>query len=269
MRSPRLRASAAAAALAAGVLFAACAPPPRPAPAVDVLEARYRAARDLREERLRALTADILVRVDGRATGRLPGLPATLALAAPDRARLRVLAFFGTAADVCARGDSVWAWVPSQRLAVSLAGAGETLGVAPPAELLARSLGATWDPPPAAWRVATADSAGLRLGWRARGDSLAMIVDRDGRPAEVTLSGTAGTVSVRYTGWTREAGTEWPERFEIEDATGWARVRIAVEQLRIADRPGDDWFTLRVPDDARRLDWEGLREWLGRRKEAR
>lgn len=258
-----------AAVAAAGALLASCAPPPRPAPMVDDLAARYSAERARRESGLQALTADLVLRVDGRATGRLPGLPATLALAAPGRARLRVSALFGTALDVCAQGDSVLAWVPSERTVLSLAGAGETLGIAPPVELLARSLGATWDPPHAAWRAAAAESLGLRVRWTEGRDSLDLRLDGDARPASVRLASVAGNVTVRYTGWTRAGGTEWPDALEIGDGTGWARVRVSVENVRVAGRAEDVWFALRVPDGARRLDWEGLREWLDRRKEAR
>jgi hypothetical protein len=266
---PSRAAFALAAVAAAGALLASCAPPPRPVPMVDDLAARYSAERGRREEGLRALTADLVLRVDGRATGRLPGLPATLALAAPDRARLRVSALFGTALDVCAQGDSVVAWVPSERTALSLAGAGETLGIAPPVDLLARSLGATWNPPHAAWRAAAAESLGLSVRWTEGGDSLELRLDGDARPARVRLAGAAGYVTVRYTGWTRAGGAEWPDALEISDGTGWARVRIGIDNLRVAERADDAWFALRVPDGARRLDWEGLREWLDRRKEAR
>lgn len=236
---------------------------------VDDLAARYGAERARRELGLQALTADLLLRVDGRATGRLPGLPATLALAAPGRARLRVSALFGTALDVSAQGDSVVAWVPSERTALSLAGAGETLGIAPPVELLARSLGATWNPPREAWRAAATESLGLRVRWTEGADSLDLRLDTDARPAEVRLAGEAGSVTVRYAAWTRADGTEWPGSVEIRDGTGWARVRIGVENVRVAARAEDGWFALRVPDGAKRLDWEGLREWLDRRKEAR
>jgi len=253
----------------AGLALASCAPPPRPVPLVDELSSRYSAERFRREAGLQALTADLVVRVDGRATGRLPGLPATLALAAPGRARLRVSALFGTALDVCAQGDSVVAWVPSERTALALAGAGETLGIAPPVDLLARSLGATWNPPPEAWLAASADSLGLGLRWIESGDSLELRLDGEARPAEVRLSGEAGSVFVRYATWTRAGGTEWPGALEIGDGTGWARVRVGIENVRVAERADDGWFALRVPDGARRLDWDGLREWLDRRREAR
>lgn len=253
---------------AAAAWLASCAPPPRPAPIVDDVRAKYSLERDRREEGLRALTADLVVRVDGRATGRLPGLPAALSIATPDRARLRVSALFGTAVDVCAQGDSLLAWVPSERVALSLAGASETLGIAPPVELLSRAIGATWQPPQEAWRQSTADSLGLRLHWMQESDTLEMRVDFDSRPAEVRLAGGQGSVTVRYSGtWTRSGGAEWPNALEIGDATGWARVRIGVTTVRVAAKVNDEWFALRVPADAKRMDWDGLREWLDRRRE--
>ncbi|MCC6347975.1 MAG: hypothetical protein IT347_00060 [Candidatus Eisenbacteria bacterium] len=274
MRGERVRRRAfAALALAAAAplagLLGSCAPPVRPVPAVDDMAARYDESRVRREQALQALTADLLVRVDGRATGRLPGLPATLALAAPDRARLRVGALFGTAVDVCAQGDSVIAWLPSERTALALAGARESLGIAPPVGLLARSFGATWNPPREAWREASPESAGLRLKWREGSDSLELLIDRDSRPARVRLAGESGSVSVRYSGWERVAGTEWPGQLEIGDGTGWARVRLGVDAVHVAERADDGWFALRIPDGARRLDWDGLRDWLERRKGAR
>lgn len=253
---------------AAAALLASCAPPPRPAPIVDDMAAKYTLERDRRETGLRALTADLLVRVDGRATGRLPGLPATLALATPDRARLRVSALFGTALDVCAQGDSLLAWVPSERVALSLAGASETLGIAPPVELFSRAIGATWQPPREAWRQAVSDSLGLRLHWLQGADTLEMRINFDSRPAEVRLSGEQGSVNVRYSGaWTRSGGAEWPDALEVGDGTGWARVRIGVKTVRVAVKANEEWFALRVPADAKRLDWDGLREWLDRRRE--
>lgn len=256
----------AALAAALALAFAGCAPPPRPAPSVDDVAARYRAGRDRRDGALHALTAELVLRVDGRATGRLPGLPATLALAAPGRARLRVGSLFGTALDVVARGDSVIAWVPSERTVLALAGAAETLGVAPPVTLLARALGATWDPPREAWAAATADTLGLRLAWLEQGDTLALRVDADARPAEVRLAGAAGSVTVRYAAWSREGGTDWPGSVELADGTGWVRARIGISQVRAAATADEAWFAQRLPAGAKRLDWEGLRAWLRDRR---
>lgn len=135
----------AALAVVLALAFAGCAPPPRPAPSVDDVAARYRAGRDRRAAALHALTADLVLRLDGRATGRLPGLSASLALASPERARVRVNSLLGTALDVAARGDSLFAWVPSERTLLVLDGAAETLGVAPPVALLARATGC-WMP---------------------------------------------------------------------------------------------------------------------------
>lgn len=232
------------------------------------MAAKYTLERDRRDAGLRALTANLVVRVDGRATGRLPGLPATLALATPDRARLRVSALFGTALDVCAQGDSLLAWVPSEKVALSLAGASETLGIAPPVELLSRAIGATWQPPREAWKQSSPDSLGLRMHWMQGTDTLDMRVDLDSRPKEVRLASEQGSVTVRYSGtWTRSGGAEWPDALEVGDGTGWARVRIGVTTVRVAVKANDAWFALRVPADAKRLDWDGLREWLDRRRE--
>lgn len=253
---------------AAAAWLASCAPPPRPAPIVDDMAAKYTLERDRREAALRALSADLVVRVDGRATGRLPGLPATLSIASPDRARLRVSALFGTAVDVCAQGDSVLAWVPSERVALSLAGASETLGIAPPVELLSRAIGATWQPPKEAWRQPVTDSLGLLLHWMQGADTLELRIDFGSRPTDVRLGSEQGSVTVRYSGaWTRSGGAEWPDALEVSDGTGWARVRIGVTTIRVAAKANDAWFALRVPANAKRLDWDGLREWLDRRRE--
>ncbi len=83
------------------------------------------------------------------------------------------------------------------------------------------------------------------------------------------LAGAAGSVRVRYSGWEHADGAEWPGQLEIGDGSGWARARVSVDNVRVAARPDDAWFALRVPAGARRLDWEGLREWLDRRREAR
>lgn len=265
VRAAALRFAAAAFGLAA--LLASCAPPPPPpAPSVDELSARFGEERTRRESCLKAMTADLVIRMEGRSTGRLPGLSAALALAAPERARIRVNALFGIALDVCARGDSVLAWVPSERTALTLAGAADTLGIAPPVQLLARAVGATWNPPHEAWSAAVADSAGLNLGWLEGTDTLSLLVDRDGRPAKVRLSSAAGSVDVRYSSWGREASSDWPGSLELSDGTGWVRARIGVTNVRPVDEPNDAWFALRLPADARHLDWEGLREWLGARR---
>jgi hypothetical protein len=256
-----------AAVLLSAGLLASCAPPPPPAPSVDDLAVRYDAGRTRREECLRAMTADLVLRMDGRATGRLPGLSASLALAAPERARLRVSALFGTALDVCARGDSVLAWVPSERTALALGGAADTLGIAPPVQLFARAVGASWNPPREAWRTAAVDSLGLVLTWLEGADSVTLHVDRDAHPAAVRLAGAAGSVTVHYASWGREAGADWPGSVEVADGTGWVRVRVAVANVRPVETADEAWFALRLPANAKRLDWEGLREWLGEKRQ--
>jgi len=265
----RLPARGRALAASALLVLAGCAPVRPPAPAVDDLAARYRAARDHREGFVRALTADLVVRVDGRSTGRLPGVSASLALAAPDRARVRANGLLGMALDVCARDDSVFAWVPSERVALALGGASESLSVGSPVALLGRALGATWDPPRAAWRGAVADSAGWTLAWREGADSLVMLVDRNAQPVRLHLARADAGVTVRYTMWDRVNGEAWPSRVELADDSGWARVRLGMENTRVSARASDDWFALRLTPDTRRLDWGELRDLLGRRRVVR
>ncbi len=257
----RRRALVVAAALAA-LTLAACTPPPRPGGALDGLRGRYAAARDRREALLHALTADLVVRVDGRATGRLPALPTTLALAAPGRVRLQASGLIGVALDLLVRRDSLWAWVPSER--VAFRAASESLGVGDPAALAGRVLGATWDPPAAAWRAAASDSAGWRLAWREGADSLALVVDADARPREAWLGREGRGVRARYEDWSRVRGEAFPARCELADDTGWARVRVRIDEVTAAEQPDSAWFTPRRRGDVRWLGWDDLKSLLER-----
>jgi hypothetical protein len=187
----------------------------------------------------------------------LPGLSATLALAAPDRMRVRASALLGITVDLLVARDSVWAWVPSERLA--FAAPSESLGVADPAALAARVVGATWNPPPEAWRAAVADSAGWSLGWREDADTLAMDVDRDGRPVQVWMGREGRGLRVRYDEWMSVRGERFPARCQLADDSGWARVRLRFEAARAASHPDDAWFAPRRMAATRTLGWEDLR----------
>ena len=123
-----------------------CARAVRP-PALESLEATYGAGVARRDQRLTAFEGELVVRVDGRATGRLPGVLVRARVAAPDRARLEATALLGTALDLCARGDSVTAWVPSERATLQLDALRDSLGVRRPGRFFARAMGATWRPP--------------------------------------------------------------------------------------------------------------------------
>lgn len=260
-----LRAVAACALLAA--LAVSCAPRlgPQHGPqsTVDGLAARYGAACDLRAAALHAYTAQLVVRADGRMVGRVPALIASLALSAPDRMRIRASWLLGTAFEMVALDDSVFAWVPSQHTGVTLGSAGQAIGVRAPIALVCRALGATWEPPSAAWRAAVADSAGWTLAWMEEGDSLQMQVGRDARPKLVRLAREGGEVRVRYTSWETWRDAPWPQRIEIADGSGWARIRIEMEQPHMAKRPDPHAFALHVPNDARIVDWRDLRSLLG------
>lgn len=233
------RAALAAACLA--VAAASCAPPPHPG-ARD-LAVRYAVARDRREALLRAFGAEAIVRIDGRATGRLPALPATLDLASPDRARLRVSGIVGVLLDVLVARDSVWAWVPSQHLA--FAAAGDSLGLVTPALLAGRALGAAWAPPASAWRDAAPDSAATRLAWREGSDSLVLVVDAGARPVRGWIGRGRTGIAVRWSQWSSVGGEAFPMRAEVADDSGWVRVRLDCDEAHVAPRADDGIFAVR------------------------
>ncbi len=261
MTRPRgIRALLGAALLAA---IAGCARPPRPGGALDDVAVRFAVARDHREAMLGALTGEWTVRADGRGTGRLPTLPATLELAAPDRARLRVSALVGVALDVLVTRDSLYAWIPSRHLAFEAPG--DSLGLGSPAAFAGRVLGATWSPPREAWHAASRDSDGWRLGWREGGDTLALRVGPDGRPREAWIGRGGRGMRVRYTQWMPLRGESFPERSELADDSSWVRVRLDALDVRAQDRADEGWFARRRTDGWRTMGWDDLRSALERR----
>ena len=246
-----------------GALLASCGRPPRPGVALDDLAVRFSVARDHREALLGALAGEWTVRADGRGTGRLPTLPATLELASPDRARLRVSALLGVAFDVLVTRDSLFAWIPSQRM--SLAEPGESLGIASPAAFAGRVIGATWAPPHEAWQAAAADSGGLRLGWREGGDSLALRIDPDGQPLDAWIGRDGRGLRVRYPQWMRVGGEPFPQRCELADDSGWARVRFDAVDVHAAAHADAGWFEPRRTSGWRTVRWDELKSALERR----
>jgi hypothetical protein len=255
----RARAGIALVALAA--IAASCAPPPRPGTGLAAVSARYGAARAARAELLRALWLDLVLRVDLRATGRLPALPATLALAAPDHLRLQVGALLGVGLDVLLDADSVRAWAPGQRLA--FAAPAESLGVRSPAAFAGRALAATWEVPAEAWREAAADSAGWRVGWREGRDSLSLRLDAAARPREAWVGRGDAGLRVRYSGWSRVGRGELPSRWEIDDDAGRAHVRVQRSSAESPARPETDWFAPRR-SNVEPMGWPELRELIER-----
>lgn len=93
---------------------------------------RHAAERVKREQALSALRADVVLRLDGRATGRLPAFSASVAIAAPSRVRVQARALLGVALDLGVRGDSLFVRIPSERAAFVLDRAAESLGIGPP-----------------------------------------------------------------------------------------------------------------------------------------
>lgn len=259
----RVRRRAAPAAAAALLLaLGACAPPPPGR--LETLRERYESARTKRAACLDALTAQAVVRVDGRATGRLPALIASLAVAAPARARLRARLLTSVLVDACAGGDSLVVWVPRERVALTLGGAGDTALAVAPVGLLVCALGATWEPPAEAWRAAQPPGAGATLCWREGEDSLALDIGADALPRSARW--WRGEVSVRahYEAWQRTGGTDFPGRLEVGDDSGWARVDLELEDARAESRPRDDWFAQRLPEGTRRVDANDLARRLPR-----
>lgn len=260
--SARLRAVLAC---ALALAFASgCAHAPRAVPSFDALSVKHAEGRARREAVLHALRADVVLRLDGRATGRLPAFAASVAIATPDRARVEAHALLGVVLDASLRGDSVLVRLPGERSSYLVGGAGESLGVARPVAFVAQVFAATWRPPAAAWPRASVDSAGCTLAWREGADSLEMSVDRVGLPRLVRLERAGHVVRVRYERWEEVRGRQFPTALSVRDDEGWVAARVTVEDLRFSARAEEDWFDWRMPSTTRVLKWSEIRESLRR-----
>ena len=239
----------------------ACAPP---APgSLEHLEVTARRDAERRERTFADAEGVAVVRLDGRATGRLPALELRLDLATPDRVRLQFRWLLGVLGEIVTRGDTLVAWVPSERLGLSFAGLDDSLGVHEPARFLAQALTAGWVAPHEAWRAAVVDSAGVLLTWReGDGDAWTMRVDRRARPVEASVSRGDHTLTIRVSAWDGVGGQAHPERIEIADGDGWVRLRLDVDDLHPVRRPRAAAFALALPSDARTLDWGDLTRLL-------
>lgn len=243
----------------------ACAPPPPGS--LEALEVIARRGAERREQRYAVCDARGILRIDGSATGKLPGVTLRVRVASPDRARLQVSWLLGTLADVAVRSDSLIAWVPADRLGLAFGGLADTLGVREPARFLAQALSASWVAPRAAWRAATLDSTqGVSLTWSgAAGEAWTMRVDHDGRPAEVTVARESRSVSAKVSGWQGRGIDAWPSRLELSEGAGRLRARLELTDLHAAKRARASWFALMPPDDARTLTLPDLqRLWSSR-----
>ena len=256
-----LRRLALASAACVGLLLASCAPPPRPGELTS-FASRYQNERTRREQRVHSAELEMVVRVEGRATGRLPGLLVSGTIAGPEHLRLRAGWMLGTALDLVAIEDSVCAWLPTEHAVLEVGGLAEVLRQPQPVALMIRALAASWDPPAIAWRDATVESTHVRLGWRQGADSLSLRVDGASRPLELLIQRDGRRVSIQYAGWRAVNGIDWPTRMELTDGEGWLRMRTELQALRSNRRLSDDAFLLRTPPDAERLDWQHVRERL-------
>jgi len=229
-------------------LAAGCAPHVTQLPGPDAALApeRYRAGLAARTAHTAADLA-LVMWAEAPPGHKLPGAEGRLLLAAPDAFRLRVASLFGTALDLGARGESLIATVPSKRQAVSLDAVRDTLGIANPGSLAFRTLAAAWRPPAAAWQGAVARGAVLELSWCEGADTLALAIDRDGKPTRATFTRATGGGGVRvdYQGWDGSSGVSWPARFTIIDLDRSFKMACKVSRVRFVASP--DSLRLRVP----------------------
>jgi hypothetical protein len=259
---PALATAVAFAALAS--LAASCAPPPPGS--LESLESAARTGAHRRERRLAALEARAVLRVDGRATGRLPAVAVTARLASPDRVRLQARWVLGTLLDAVIASDTLTAWMPSERLGMRLPGLADSLGIREPGRFIGRAIVAGWQPPAEAWRRARMDSSGAELDWQEGGGSWTLRVDASGRPTALSVARDTHVVRVRYSGWHGTGASASPSRVEVADGAGWLRVRMDLEDVHSLRRPKPTWFRLSLPEDVAPLDLDDLRRVLTLRK---
>jgi hypothetical protein len=242
--------------LALGVAWlSGCAPGARPVGVLDEgsREARYRRSLAARLERAQGVEADANLWIKPTDGEPLPGMTARLLLAQPDAFRVRVESMFGTALDLAARGDSLDAYVPSQRIGVTIGRAGDSLGVQEPGRLMWRAGSAAWDAPDGAWRAGELRDSVRVVRWTEGPDQIELEVGGSGLPVSVRLRRGAGEVRVRYARWSRVSGVDWPVRVVANDGQGRVEVTWALERVRFRARPGLDQLTVRIPEGSERM----------------
>ena len=248
-------------------LAAGCAPP---APGtLESLEGAARTGAHRRERRLQGLEARAVLRVDGRATGRLPAVSVTTRLAAPDRLRLQARWLLGVLLDAVVASDTLTAWMPSERLGLRLPGLADSLRIREPARFLGRAIVAGWQAPAEAWRGARADSAGVSLDWREGNETWGLRLDTAGRPSELSVARDSHRVTVRYSGWHGPGAAALPSRVELRDGDGWLHVRMDLEDVHSVKKVKPAWFRLSLPDDFEPLALDDLRRVLSLREKLR
>jgi len=264
---PHAIARALALAVLAGVVLASCTRLPAPGD-LEALETTARRGAEKRESALVALESRMIVRLSGRATGRLPAVNVQAKLASPDRARLQARTILGLLFDAAVRGDTLLAWLPSERLGVRVPDLSDSLGVREPARFFGRALAASWLAPSEAWRTATPDSAGVRLAWREEDEAWTLWLDRMGRPRQLELERDERSLHVAYPQWRGAGLGAWPQRIELADGDGWVHVRVDMEGTHHAKASRPSWFAVSIPQEVTPLELEDLRRVIARARGA-
>jgi len=267
-RSTRSRQRALALALLAGAIVSSCTRLPAPGD-LEGLEATARRGAEKRDRSLVALESRMVVRLSGRATGRLPAVDVQTKLASPDRARLQARSILGLLLDAAVTGDTLLAWLPSERLGVRVPDLSDSLGVPEPAQFFGRALAASWVAPSEAWRAATTDSAGVRLDWREQDEAWTLWVDRMGRPREVRLRHDERSIQVLYPQWRGAGLGSWPQRIELSDGDGWVHVRVDMEGTHHAKASRPSWFAVSIPQEVTPMELEDLKRVIAKVRGAR
>ena len=265
--APRFRRLVVGAILAGG-FAASCARLPAPGD-MESLETTANRTAERRERSLVALESRMVVRLSGRATGKLPAVDVQAKIASPDRARLQAHALLGLLLDAAVRGDTLLAWLPSERLGVRVPDLSDSLGVREPARFLGRALAASWQAPHEAWRGATPDSQGVRLGWRDGDETWTLWVDRAGRPRQIQLVRDGRSLVVRYPQWRGAGDGAWPQRIELADGDGWVNARLDMEDTYHAKKSRPSWFAVSLPEDVTPLELEDLKRVIAKVRAAR
>ncbi|HEY3215514.1 MAG TPA: hypothetical protein VGK93_03380 [Candidatus Eisenbacteria bacterium] len=247
---------------AAGVLcIGACAPrlalPPKHD--VELRAHRYLATLEERAAHGGAIAADAVLWAELSGDRKLPGVQASVYLAAPDGVRLKVGSMFGTAVVLGAHGDSLRAYLPGRRLGLKLDQAHDSLGLPEPGVLAYRALSAAWHPPPEAWSRALWVDSLLEVTWVDAEDTLALTVGASGLPVRVTARrGDGASWRADYRAWDRSAGAPWPSH--VDFAHRDVRLAYKVSRLIRQAHPDPMRLAVRIPDGAEQLTLEDLRE---------
>jgi len=248
-------------------LLASCTPLPPPGD-MEALETTARRGAEHRERSLVALESRMVVRLSGRATGKLPAVNVQTKLASPDRARLQARSILGLLLDAAVRGDTLLAWIPSERMGVRVPELSDSLGIREPARFIGRALAASWQAPDEAWRAVTPDSGGAKLAWRDGDEAWTLRLDGMGRPRQLEIHREEHVLTVGYPQWRGAGLGAWPQRIELADGEGWVHARVDMESSYHAKKSRPAWFAVSWPDDVTPLALDDLRRVMAKVRRA-